>query len=761
MNGSTEDLVPDTKQHMQDRWSASTAATTMEPSKMSWEAPPVPPIPSDKREESWRRRSNKRCSYTSQMSGRNTYAATQPLGADSEKKQTRPVSEVSTSTTMASRPAKRSSRGVTAPMEQDMHTDLHWDIDALNPRNWSSRRKWLNTMTAAAVTFTITLASSIVTPAQQEFHGDFNITSTEATLPFALFVLGLACGPSLSRPGSEVFGHKVIYMIFFPLFAIFTLATGLVHTSYGLIICRLFAGLFASPALSVGCSALLDIWKPEERTLPSMIYYGMPLLGPATGMLLGGFVTQHLNGRWTQYIVLFASAVCVAPVVFMSETAKAIIIRRKHGGSAWVPVSSATSNTALLESVRMLCTKPAVFLLSLCSSFNLAVLYATFAAFPNVFYETYAFDLGSQGLTFVSMIIGIMLASIFIVLHYAFIYGPRVARLQEDSAIEAEKVMAARRRTNRSSHHSGVSNFSRPNYKRDTSHTSLALSLKRITTRPRTPPIVDHDKNATLAVAAADYLNGLPANEGRRILPERVQLLLNKNPAYGELCAAIEGYQLKMDRIQFAKVLVDALPTAMTSTDSPGAANPHQSALARSKSLHRSAAAAALHAPAAPVASASAEESWPFPAAPPQRSSYIEPRIATARVPHKWHLWPALPASILLVVSLSMFGWTARKGVSWVAPCFAMGMLAFSAMLTFVSTQLYIMERCGERHASSALAGGVILRYLLSFAFIMFAERMFDGLGAGWAASILGFVGLLLGAVPWILTLYDRHSTQG
>ncbi|KAK4540429.1 hypothetical protein LTR36_009175 [Oleoguttula mirabilis] len=652
---------------------------------------------------------------------------------------------------MAPRPTQRRPRAIATLREHDVHADLHWEINALDPQNWSSRKRWLHTLTAAAVTYTITFASSIVSPARYEFESHFKISPTAATLPFGLFVLGLAIGPFIARPCSAVFGHKSIYIIFLPLFAIFTLASGLVHTSYGLILCRLLAGLFASPVISAGCETLSDIWKPEERTLPLTVYYAAPLLGPMTGVLVGGFVTQHLNGRWTQFVVLFAFAACVVPIIFVSETSKVIILLRKQGTSAWVPPSLATLSKALLEPLLVLFTTPAILLISLYSSINIAVMYASLAAFPNVFHS---FDLGTQGLTFLGMIIGSILALAFLALNHLILYKSRVAYWKEGKTAAAERAMAAKRRTNRSSHQSNVSNFSRPNFKRNTSHTSLAMSLKRMTTSPSAPPVIDQDRNVNLAVAAANYLNSLPVNEGRRILPERIQLLLNKNPAYGDLCTSLESYHLKLDRIQFANVLVDALPTAIAPAQSSLSVCAPQSALARSKSLHRSAAAAALDAPAKDAASHS-DESWPFPAAPPQRMSYVEPQ-PIAHPPPAWRLWPALPASILLVASLFMFGWTAQSpGTSWVAPCFAMGIFAFAIMCTFVTTQLYIMDRHVEKDddGSSALAGGIVLRYSMSFAFVMFAEQMYDALGAGWATSVFAFVALVTGVVPWVLVL--------
>lgn len=66
-------------------------------------------------------------------------------------------------------------------------------------------------------------------------------------------------------------------------FALFTLASGLVNTTTGLIVCRFFAGVFASAGLAMGPAMLRDIWTPAERAIPMALYSTMLLLGPAIG----------------------------------------------------------------------------------------------------------------------------------------------------------------------------------------------------------------------------------------------------------------------------------------------------------------------------------------------------------------------------------------------------------------------------------------------------------------------------------------------
>ncbi|TKA82561.1 hypothetical protein B0A55_01198 [Friedmanniomyces simplex] len=717
----------------------------------------MPPMPTELEEEAWRRRSTKRQSYTSQMACGTIYKGSRASTADPEKA-TRPFSQISsTSTTEVW--AGRTPRRKPSKPDHDVYGDLHWDINARNPRNWSKRKKWAHTLVASGVTFTITLASSIVTPARGYLIPAFDTTSAIATLPLSLFLLGLAFGPFISRCCCAVFGRKIIYIVFVLLFAIFTLVAGLVDALHGIIICRMFAGVLAGPALSQGCAIIGEMWAPENRTEALLFYYTMPLLGPVVGLVIGGYVRWSEQYNWTRYVVLFASAACIVPIVFISETSRKIIMRRQLRDSI-VPSSAEGDGlrSALVAPLQILFSRPAALLLSLQSGYAFAVLYASFVAFPRVLHDVYAFDVGSQGLLFLSMVIGIAVGYIALVLHHKLLYAPRAEQWQAQRASEAENVRRTARNT-RNTRRSATSNFSRPNIKpRAATDSSTNLALSHQASRPASkgmaePPVVDKQRNASLAAAAAAYLNRLEANRDAQIQSEQIALILNTNPAFSDLCAALESYHLKFDTVQLAKVLVDALPPPSTSD---GPATPQRTALISSKHLHRSAAAARLDEPAAEAAPPLVPRLPTYYTAPP------EPQTQTpTSAPPEWRLLPTLPASLLLATSLFLFAWTARASVHWIVPCLGMALFAFSALLTFVSTELYISDRYGAHEGASALAGALAVRYLMGFAFAMVAVPMYDRLGVGWGTSVLGFGGLVMGGCSWVLVFAGRGRRKG
>lgn len=61
-----------------------------------------------------------------------------------------------------------------------------------------------------------------------------------------------------------------------------------------------------------------------------MIWSAAPFIGPVLGPLVGGFINQNTNWRWTFYVVLiWAFIMTVLVVVFVPETYDPALLRRK------------------------------------------------------------------------------------------------------------------------------------------------------------------------------------------------------------------------------------------------------------------------------------------------------------------------------------------------------------------------------------------------------------------------------------------------
>ncbi|OJI80139.1 hypothetical protein ASPTUDRAFT_936583 [Aspergillus tubingensis CBS 134.48] len=106
--------------------------------------------------------------------------------------------------------------------------------------------------------------------------------------------------------------------------------------------------------------------------------------------------------------------------------------------------------------------------------------------------------------------------------------------------------------------------------------------------------------------------------------------------------------------------------------------------------------------------------------------------------------------SLLLPLGLFLFGWSAQYQVHWMVPTVAVGISTVGIFSVYLSVFNYLADTY-HRYASSALAAQSFCRNMLGGIFPLVSRQLFDNLGFGAAASLLGGLGLALTLVPWIL----------
>ncbi|TKA75911.1 hypothetical protein B0A49_04172 [Cryomyces minteri] len=507
----------------------------------------------------------------------------------------------------------------------------------------------------------------------------------------------------------EAFGRRAVYLACTPIFALFILGSGFSRSVAALVICRLFAGIFGGSALGLGNGTICDIWPLSDVSIPIISYITMSLLGPIIGTLLGGLATQTYGFRWTQWITLYFTAASLMMILPMQETCRKSILqrrakregavdellhpRRKMIGSIMLPLYSTVTCP-----LGLLLEEPIVGLLSSYVAFTLALFYAFFVAFPYVFATVYGFSIEPQGLTFLGLGVGCLAGLLFFSIYDRFIYEPRVARWRAERRAEAK--------------------HKRNSQVTPSKHNSTPTSIKRKSWPSTSDPFTPSEQNIQLAVAAAIYLNAIPANVGKKIIPERVIVLLNLHPSYSDLCETLEGLGLKLDRVALAKVLTNALARAGKAA-----------AFSRSKSLLQI--ANSLERPhTSSDVEAQKSSSSPNPlymtfSAPVTPVAPLPPSIP----PPEWRLSIALPGAILLPVSSFVFAWTARAGVHWMVPVFAEGLFGMGILVVLCTLTLYIMDVYEPLHGADAVALTASLSYVLAAAFSLFIVQMYEKLG--------------------------------
>ncbi|KDR81721.1 hypothetical protein GALMADRAFT_60006, partial [Galerina marginata CBS 339.88] len=271
---------------------------------------------------------------------------------------------------------------------------------------------------------------------QAQIQQEFGVSQFVATLGVGLVNLGIAIGPLVAAPVSELYGRQPMYMFSAITFTTFSLGAALSQSIEALLICRFFAALFGSSVFSNFGGSLSDMFTSDERgplvALFTLVLQGAPTLGPVPG----GFLGQHTHWRWIMGLsAIWAGSVTIA-VLFLPETEIGAITKlhlRKVRGSQPLPREDRISKTslwgkALLTPLVLLTFEPIVLATSLYHAFVYSLLFLLLEAYPYVFSETYNFTLSENGLVFMSPAMGNILG----VLLYFGYFKPSYQRKQRE-----------------------------------------------------------------------------------------------------------------------------------------------------------------------------------------------------------------------------------------------------------------------------------------------------------------------------------------
>jgi MFS family permease len=307
---------------------------------------------------------------------------------------------------------------------------VEWDSpdDPDNPLNWPQWKRWYCTMTTAFLCLVITLGSSIYVDAVPEMMAKWGTSQTLGLAGLTFYLVGLAFGPAISAPLSELFGRKIVYCSSLPVSMLFVMGVGLSPNIGSVLVLRFFSGLTSSGALAIAGGTITDVWRPQEIGLAMTLFCLAPLAGPVIGPIIGGFVCEnkissnpHRVGglRWAMWVNLFFAATVFIPLFLMPETYKPIIMRKrliKRGKKIRKTMGTLEFLTAivfitLLKPIEMLFVEPIVLVFSIYTAFVFAVLFGFFEAFPVIFRGIYHMSLGVSGLPFLGVGLGLLLGA--------------------------------------------------------------------------------------------------------------------------------------------------------------------------------------------------------------------------------------------------------------------------------------------------------------------------------------------------------------
>ncbi|CZR39816.1 hypothetical protein LB506_002602 [Fusarium annulatum] len=126
----------------------------------------------------------------------------------------------------------------------------------------------------------------------------------------------------------------------------------------------------------------------------------------------------------------------------------------------------------------------------------------------------------------------------------------------------------------------------------------------------------------------------------------------------------------------------------------------------------------------------------------------------------KNHIYRRLPlaciASPCMVISLFWLGWTVWESWSPIIPSLGGIFFGLGFQLLFMGMTNYLTD-VFRSHSASALGAAAMLRSVGATTLPLAADSMYDNMGFHWAPSVLAFIAVAMGVIPFVFIRYGER----
>ncbi|KAF4873426.1 MFS transporter prlG [Colletotrichum siamense] len=258
-----------------------------------------------------------------------------------------------------------------------------------------------------------------------------NKSSVLRSFATSIYVLGLAFGPLVLSPLSEIYGRLPVLNFANLWLAVWQIPCARAGSIGSLIAFRFLAGVGGAASLTLGGGLISDMFLLEQRGTANSIFSVGPLFGPVLGPILGGFISERAGWRWVYWVLLAACSILTVIVfVFSHETNHFVLLRRRTeklkkvlGRDDLVSVydisTPSTSRRELailaagiIKPFQFITMSPIVPLLAVYMAFIFGLLYLLLTTVASVFTDTYDWPLEICGLAYLGLGLGFVIGLI-------------------------------------------------------------------------------------------------------------------------------------------------------------------------------------------------------------------------------------------------------------------------------------------------------------------------------------------------------------
>ncbi|KAI1131728.1 major facilitator superfamily domain-containing protein [Nemania abortiva] len=307
-----------------------------------------------------------------------------------------------------------------------------WDSpdDPKDPYNWSSWKKISIGIVMGLGALVTLVTASVTAAALGDIARDLHLDPATAQISFSVYFLGLAFGPFPIAAISEMNGRRNIWIAANIWFILWNSLCPVGYSKGLMIAGRFLAALGASVGNTLAAPVMTDLFHEKDRGKSLAIAGLLPYLGPALGPIIGGLVSQLIAWPWLFYIVsIIDTVVLVIGILILRETYTPILLRRKAAAMARLDQATAVATPAgmnqwvfwqdffarlrvnMLRPFRILFYRPVMQLVTLNMGLAFGIYTLMLSTFAQLWVERYGQSKLSSSLHYISISVGISLAT--------------------------------------------------------------------------------------------------------------------------------------------------------------------------------------------------------------------------------------------------------------------------------------------------------------------------------------------------------------
>lgn len=165
------------------------------------------------------------------------------------------------------------------------------------------------------------LSTDLYLPSLPLLGEQLGASENQVQLTLSVFMIGFAVSQLIYGPLSDKYGRRPVILGGAILFALSSVACAMATSIEALIVARFFQAVGACCGTVLGRAVVRDVYG-RERAASVLSYMAMAMaLAPATGPILGGYLTEYLGWQsnfWA--IAIFSAAMAVLVATLLSET---------------------------------------------------------------------------------------------------------------------------------------------------------------------------------------------------------------------------------------------------------------------------------------------------------------------------------------------------------------------------------------------------------------------------------------------------------